>query len=173
MKKLIATAALLLALPMFASAQTSEHCWAQGYLFFAPGVVWNRHETGVGSATVHLGGGGEGFIYRGLGVGAEIGYMALWSRFNDGPGVGSVNASYHFHHRATAGSIEPFVTAGYTLFFRAGTSGSANFGGGINYWLARQGAVRFEARYQATHAESYAFGGADRIIEFRVGVTWR
>ena len=144
----------------------------QGYLFFAPGVS-TTHEGEFGPATFHVGGGGERFIYRGAGLGVEIGYVALWSASGDGPGVGSVNASYHLRHGATAGSVEPFVTAGYTLFARHGTVSSGNFGGGINYWLRSKAAVRFETRYQGIGLHVPYFGGAAPNVEFRIGLTWR
>jgi hypothetical protein len=172
MKLLIATSALLLAWSVEAMAQTSEHYRAQGYLFFAPGVSTD-HEAEFSSATLHLGGGGEGFIYRGMGLGAELGYVALWSASGDGPGMGSVNVSYHFFHRAPERNLEPFVTGGYSLFARHGTVSSGNFGGGINYWLGSRAAVRFEARYQGIGLHIPYFGGAAPNVEFRIGATWK
>jgi hypothetical protein len=118
--------------------------------------------------------GGEGLIYKGLGVGAELGCMFPWSSFDDGLAVGSVNMSYHFPPRTKSRKLEPFVAGGYTLFVRHGISGGSNFGGGVNYWFAERAALRFEVRDTNTLGGSRAlFGDVDHVISFRIGVTWR
>ena len=70
-----------------------DPCWAQlrgqGYVFVAPGGT--SPET---RATVHFGAGGEALVHKGLGVGAELGYLAPTD--GDGFGLFSANASYHF-----------------------------------------------------------------------------
>ena len=167
LKLLLATIAFLVAWPLSAAAQGMEHRPAQGYVFFAPGVA-----TGPSAATIHFGGGGERFLYRGLSAGVEVGYMALWSQSSDGQGVGMANASYHFRPRGTTRPVEPFVTGGYTLFFRHGTASGGNFGGGLNFWLASRAALRIEARAPSIGMQS-RFGGPDPLVEFRVGITWR
>lgn len=53
-----------------AHAQRDKPYSGHGYLFFAPGV------TSPGShGYLHYGGGGEGVFFKGLGAGAEIGYL--------------------------------------------------------------------------------------------------
>src|SRR5260370_37263640 len=107
MKKLIATAALLLLFPMFSSAQNADHQYrGQGYVFVAPTT---------NDASVTTGFGGDAFVYRGLGLGADLAY----ANHDNGRGVGSANASYHFLHSAKY-TVEPFVTGGFLPFFRAG-----------------------------------------------------
>jgi hypothetical protein len=63
--------------------------------------------------------------------------------------VGSANLSYHFLSGTKDRKLEPFVTAGYTLFFRAGTSTGVNLGGGVNVWLTEHAALRLEVRDNA------------------------
>lgn len=66
MSKLIFVILMAVLLPFAAAAQNKEYR-GQGYVFVAPGTA---SEIG---ATLHIGGGGEGLIYKGLGVGGEVG----------------------------------------------------------------------------------------------------
>jgi len=85
MKKVIATAALQLLVPVLASAQNADHQYrAEGYIFI-----------GVGSGTdnpsfEHVGGGGEARLFKGLGVGGELGAIG---RPGEGEGVFSIGPS--------------------------------------------------------------------------------
>jgi hypothetical protein len=103
----------------------------QGYVFFAPGSI----SPGGGGTTFHVGGGGEGLFYKGLGAGAEIGYLSAWQYKGSGVGLFSANGSYHFGARTPGRKVAPFVTAGYSLAFRGGHANLANFGGGVHYWF--------------------------------------
>ncbi len=120
--------------------------WAQhsnGYVFFAPGAIVGG---GGGAMTFHLGGGGEGILGRGIGVGVELG--ALGPRaFSDALGVLSANGYYHFRH-GKHHKVDPFVTGGYSLFFRGGTMNMYNFGVGANYWFSDRLGFRLELRDQ-------------------------
>jgi hypothetical protein len=167
MKELIATAALLFMVPSLASAQNPDRRYrGQGYLFFAPGAT--------SPATVHIGGGGEGFVYRGLGLGAEVGYGGEWGSFgSNGVGIGSADVSYHFPTSAQHPKVEPFVTAGYTLFFRAGTSSGVNLGGRVNIWLKEHAALRLEIRDNANGMGTRTPAGAQHFVAFRTGITFR
>jgi len=110
--KVLMTFAILFSLSFPAAAQEPNRSKGQGYLLFAPGV----NNIGPGSAALQIGGGGEGFVYRGLGLGIEI--LAVGT---DGVvGLGSANFSYHLLPRTTDRKLEPFVTAGYSMFFRHG-----------------------------------------------------
>ncbi len=76
MKRLIATIASMLMAPVLLPAQNANPRYAgQGYIVFGFG-------TGTGVYTHPLmwqvGGGGEGFLYKGLGVGAEAG-IVFWT----------------------------------------------------------------------------------------------
>ncbi len=166
MKALISAAFLLIALSLSALAQTSNRSKGQGYLFFAPGVAHGNSRLSSGTS-VHIGGGGEGFVYKGLGVGAEIGAVGPLSYFsNNYFGLGSVNLSYHFPPSATEPKLEPFVNLGYTLFFRAGVTHGGHAGFGLNRWLNKNVALRFEIQDDVE-------GGHGHLIGFRLGVTLR
>lgn len=124
--------------------------------------------TSPGSTgTAHFGGGGEGLVCKGLGVAAELGCLTSWRSFGDGIGTFSPNVSYHYLAKQD-GKLEPFVTGGYTLFFRSGTLNEFNFSGGSNYWLKASIALRFEVRdnvwteYATVHH-----------VGFRIGETFR
>lgn len=166
MKTLISTTLLLIALSLSASAQTSNRSRGQGYLFFAPGAAMDNSRLPSG-ASFHIGGGGEAFVYKGLGVGAEIGAVGPLSDFsNHYFGLGSVNLSYHFLPSATESKLEPFVSLGYTLFFRAGVTHGGHAGFGLNRWLNKNVALRFEIRDNVE-------GGHGHLIGYRIGVTLR
>jgi|SRR5262245_8320233 len=166
MKTLISTALLLIALSLPALAQTSNSSRGQGYLFVAPGVVMGNSRLSSG-ASFHIGGGGEGFVYKGLGVGAEIGAVGQLPDFSNYYfGLGSVNLSYHFPPSATEPKLEPFVSLGYTLFFRAGLTHGGHAGFGVNRWLNKNVALRFEIRDDVE-------GGHGHLLGFRIGVTLR
>jgi hypothetical protein len=164
MKTLISTALLFIALSLPALAQTSNSSRGQGYLFVAPGVGMGNSRLTSG-ASFQIGGGGEGFVYKGLGVGAEIGAAGSLSDYYYF-GVGSVNLSYHFLPSATDRKLEPFVSLGYTLFFRAGVTHGGHAGFGLNRWLNKNVALRFEIRDDVE-------GGHGHLVGFRIGVTLR
>jgi len=111
----------------------------QGYFFWGPGAV--NSET----ATQHFGGGGEVFLHKGLGIGAEVGYLSPLQAAQDGIGLFSVNGLYEFG-RTTPSKLHPFVTGGYSLAFRGGATNAVNFGGGFNYWFSRRAGLRLEFR---------------------------
>ena len=112
MRKLM-VGVFLLALTAPAFAQPEKDYHGHAYIFVAPGGA-----TGGGSTTgmLHLGGGGEGLFYKGLGVGGELGYLAPTRSFKDGVGVFSVNGAYHFVNSEKPRKLVPFVTVGYSLF---------------------------------------------------------
>ena len=124
MRNLIPTLLLLVA-PAFADGH--------GYLYFGPGS----------GSTAHVGAGGEGFVYTGLAIGGEIGYLFPREQFLYGLGVLSVNTSYHVDAH-THWKLQPFVTGGYTLGFREGVGHFLNVGGGITYWLSTHAGLRVE-----------------------------
>lgn len=172
MKKLIATAALLLAGPMLASAQNADPKYrGQGYIFL-----------GVGSGTdnprfEHVGGGGEVLLFRGIGVGGELGAMGTPG---EGEGVLSVGPSYHFLHAFHKSKIDPFVQGGYTGTFagdvpiEGGRGILFNFGGGMNYWFFKRLGLRLEFRDYVHHTSFYPSGGAtDQYWGVRIGLTVR
>jgi hypothetical protein len=147
MKGVLLALLLVALVPMWASAQASEYSKGHGYVYFAPGLAGAQGETGM--TTAHIGGGGEGFFTRNLGLGADVGYLAPFESFSDGIGTCSPNFVARFRAKNGGNKVEPFVTGGYTLFFRSGMDNGVNFGGGVNYWFREHVGLRFELRDSA------------------------
>jgi hypothetical protein len=163
MKRLLCVFVGILAISTPVVAQTGEESRAHGYVFFAPGVT-----SPGGTGIAHLGGGGEALVYRGLGAGAELSYIAPWRAFGDGIGAFSPNASYHFRPHPGESKVTPFVTGGYTLLFRSGTANALNVGGGVTYWFRERMGLRFEVRDHI-----WPNGGTAHLVGFRVGLAFR
>ena len=139
----------------------------QGYFFFSPGAVCL---DGRCSQRVHFGGGGEGLVYKGLGLGAEVGLLAPWRSFSESIGMFSANGSYHFQRDR---KVSPFVTAGYSMGFREGHINLVNFGGGINWWMNDKVGLRLEFR-DHIYSDSH-FSRTDRFhyLGGRIGIALR
>jgi outer membrane protein with beta-barrel domain len=171
MKNSIAAAVLLFSAPLLVLAQqTSPKYSAQGYLVL--GVGDGDHAR----STFHAGGGGEVFLYKGLGFGAEADYAhgsalgwanSMW--------IGSGNLTYHFGRKAKRGKADPFVALGPSGFFPAsegrGTV-AVNLGAGVNIWLRQHTGLRLEVR-NFVNAGSAANGWPRHVIAVRFGVTFR
>jgi opacity protein-like surface antigen len=164
MRRLILGLLLLVLVSIPGMAQASDEPKGQGYVFFAPGTT----SPGTPTGTVHFGVGGEALVYKGLGLGGEVGYLAPWSSVGDGMGTFSPDLSYHFRSRSGEQKLVPFVTGGYTLFFRSGTANGFNFGGGVNYWFREHLGLRLEFRDNVW--TTYATG---HFLGFRVGLAFR
>lgn len=149
---------LFLLLSMVSLAAAQEHN-AEGYLFVAPGVITS---PGNSSASVHFGGGGEGFLRKGIAAGAELGYMAPWSDFDGGLGILSLDGQYHFDRGQ---KVVPFVTAGYSLGFRSSHINLFNYGVGANIWMTAKRGLRLEFRDHVNSSNHY--------IDFRIGYAFR
>ena len=163
MRRLVGTILVLVSLPLLAAAQTDEFSRGHGYAYFAPSV------TSPSSVTwAHMGGGGEGFFTRNLGAGAEMGYLTPMQSWSSGVGTFSPNFVVRFRAKDGNNKIEPFVTGGYTLFFRSGADSGFNFGSGVNYWLKDRVGLRFEVRDNV-----WTQGGTVHYVGFRIGVTFR
>jgi hypothetical protein len=183
MKTFLCISAMVFVIPMSALAQESDSRW-NAYAFLAPGTTTIGYVQG--RASFHVGGGAEGFIYRGLSLGAEIGpYIPfsppggrdVFGGSDHVHGLGSANIAYHFLSNAVDRKLDPFVTGGYSLFFwnlvnvpgaRNGlvkTQSGYNAGGGANFWLLRRAALRLEFRDQSSIWY--------KNTEVRVGMTFR
>lgn len=172
MKKLIATASLLLMVPASAPAQNADHPHrGQGYVVFGLG-------TGLGSVyspdhTEQVSFGGEGFLYKGLGFGGEAGYV-YWGGDYRQAWVPSLDFSYHFKRYAARGKADPFLLAGFTAHLPAssGRRGepAGTVGGGVNVWVREHAALRFEVRNDISSGN---FGLGNDYLSFRVGVAFR
>ena len=161
MSKLIFVILLAVLLPFAAAAQSKEHR-GQGYVFVAP------TSTTEGGFGLHIGGGGEGLVYKGLGVGGEIGYVGSADRLRDGFGVLSTDISYHFTKATKSRKFAPFVTSGYSMLFRRSAVNSVNIGGGANWWFKDRIGLRLELRDQIP-LQSASF----HFFSVRIGLAFR
>ena len=169
MKRVILAVLLVALVPMWASAQDSEYSKGHGYVYVAPGFAGAEGETGMGVA--HIGGGGEGFFTRNLGLGADVGYLAPFEAFSDGIGTFSPNLVARFRAKDAQNKVEPFVSGGYTLFFRSVSANGANFGGGVNWWFKEHVGLRFELRDNVMIP-----GGGDSTVHYvglRIALAFR
>jgi hypothetical protein len=164
MRRLIVTALWIVWLPLVVAAQGTDASRGHGYVYFAPGVT-----SPGGTGTMHLGAGGEGFFTRNLGLGADVGYVAPFESFTDGIGTFAPNFVTRFRAKSDDNKVEPFVSGGYTLFFREGTANGVNFGGGLNYWFRERLGLRFEVRDNVMIAN----GETGHFVGLRVGLTFR
>jgi hypothetical protein len=141
----------------------------QGYLTFGLGP--GSYRTSPLFKEVSFG--GEGFLYKGLGVGGEVAY-ASYGGYDRTAWIGSVDISYHFGRHAAPGKVDPFLLGGLSVVGptqRGGGRGSpaGNFGGGLNVWVAQHAALRFEVR-DVVGAEFWTY---THNVTFRFGVTFR
>ncbi|MBI1763441.1 MAG: hypothetical protein HYR56_18605 [Acidobacteria bacterium] len=134
-----------------------------GYLLAGPGGT----APNGGGATLQIAGGGEGVFKNGAGFGAELGYLLPFEAPGSGLGTFALNGSYHF--LKAGGKTVPFVTGGYSGFFRSGYLNGVNFGVGANYWFKERTGLRVEFR------DNIAVGNGDAVhfLNVRAGVTFR
>jgi hypothetical protein len=111
----------------------------RSYVFLGIGQA-NAEDT-----TTHFGGGVEAFLYRGLGVGCELGYLGPIEYMSEGIGLFSVNGIYDFGKEQHS-RVSPFITGGYSGAFRQGFANAVNFGGGMHYWFHERAGLRLEIR---------------------------
>jgi hypothetical protein len=153
---------LLSLVPAAALAQNAGDRRAWGYVFGGAG----GNSGGSSTPSFQVGAGGEGLVYKGLGLGAEIGYLAPFRSGGDGIGIFSPDVSYHF--KSSKSKLVPFVTGGYSLAFRSGVNSSGgNFGGGVQYWMKDHLGLRLESRDHVFSSDSPHF------YQFRVGLSFR
>ena len=152
---------LVVLLPLAAAAQSKDH-HGQGYFFVAPTT------TTAGGFGLHIGGGGEGLVYKGLGVGGEIGYLGASQELSRGIGVLSPNVSYNFTKASKSGKFAPFVTGGYSMFFGSDAVHGFNMGGGVNWWFKDRLGLRLEFRDHVTLQSSSA-----QFFGVRIGLAFR
>jgi hypothetical protein len=150
---------LALAMPLAVHSQVSSYR-GHGFAFFSFDASQNS-----AADRLAVGAGGEGFVFRGLAVGADLAY--LFPREAPGAGIGllSANPAYHFVNRDKPGKWVPFVTAGYGLAFRSDSINLFNYGGGITYWFASRAGLRVEVRDNRNSDSS--------LFLIRVGVSFR
>lgn len=167
-------AVLILLLPLFASAQDADHQYhGQGYGYFGIGASAGNQ---VSSSAVQLVGfGGEGFLYKGLGLGGEVGY-ASWGGPYHRAWVPSVDFSYHFRGNVAHAKVDPFVYGGVSVYaptmHDARGSAAGNAGVGVNQWFHPHAALRLEVG-DTIESSTPNLGPGGHSLSFRVGVTFR
>lgn len=186
MRRLVLITISLLGLPLAAAAQESEYSPLRAYILYG-----NAFRGFPGGPQKHnIGMGGDLVVWKGLGVGLEVGLHIkgggeviggpswydgddYWNQEDEECDCEvslSANGSYHFAPSRILPQLEPFVTAGYSVATRSGPAYGFhffNYGGGINYWFSRETALRLEVR------DRLAFGnGPVHMPEFRVGLTF-
>src|SRR5262245_49903497 len=130
MKKIMVLLVVLTPALSYAQAPTQKERTSYGYAFTGLLIASNGGDSGL-----QAGVGGEGIIHKGFGLGGEIGYLRnVGLGNNDGLGLLSANASYHFLNASKSRKLVPFVTGGFSLFVRGRSAVGINFGGGITYW---------------------------------------
>jgi hypothetical protein len=152
-----ATVALVAAQP--ASGQYGGH----GYAVFSLGAPSGGRLGDV----LSFGGGGEGFLWKGLAVGTDLNYLAPRHDTGEGIGLWNLTGGWHFTNRTREQKVVPFLSGGYTLAFRSGTANLINYGGGINYWFRPRLGLRIEVR-DYRHTEYGRFN-----TELRFGMLFR
>ncbi len=169
MRRLTVALWVLALTPALAFAQNEERRRDQYYVFVAPGGA-NNFTFGSTTGTLHFGVGGEGFVYKGLAIGAEAGFLAPMKSFSSGFGLLDVDGSYHFSSSYKTKKVVPFITGGYSLSFGSGVANGLNFGGGVNWWMRDRLALRLEAR---DHIFPVSGGTTPQAWEFRIGFSFR
>ncbi len=146
MRNLSIIAGILTLLCFSANAQEFKKPKRSGYFFAAPGAI-AVNATGGGETSIEFGGGYEGFLYRGLGIGIEIGglYVPDESSTKHWAAVFSPILSYDFQ-RSTTQKVSPFVVLGAYMASEFQVCCGTTFGGGIKYWMSEHFGLRFEFR---------------------------
>ena len=159
-RKMILMAIVMLMVQGLALAQGSSERRGWGYVFAGAGASSGDFSRGY----FQVGGGGEGLVGGGLGMGAEVGYLAPFSSGGNGIGLFSGGPSYHFNRGS---KVVPFVTGGYSAAFRNGAGHGGHFGGGVHYWMKEHVGLRFEVRDHVFSSDS------PHLFQFRVGLSFR
>ena len=139
-----------------------------GYCFVAPGAI--SVNVASSQSSFQVGGGYEGFIYRGLGIGIDGGALRVASQGTSRKWTGmlSLDAIYDFQ-RATKQKLCPFVAAGLTVIPEFDVGGGYNFGGGIKYWFAERYGLKVEFRFHARPGALHTYDD----VQARIGLAIR
>ena len=166
MDKLLRIGVMCLVGVGFTAAAASAQTTAIGYGFGSPAFATY---DGDSLAVLHAAGGGEARLGQNVGIGADVGFAAPWEELSDSIGMLSVNPTFYMKGISRTRRTQPFVTGGYTMFFRDATLHGVNFGAGVDRWMTDRVAMRFEFRdhVMTEDGESLHFWGP------RIGVVWR
>jgi hypothetical protein len=154
----------LIAIPAWPQDETANKTFKYnglGYTFFSAGAC--QH----GYANVGVGGGGEGFLWRGLTIGADVGYYRFPADRNSGYGVATLGPGYHFVNRNKRAKLDPFVNGNILgiAFAPGGVAAAGSLGGGVNYWFKERMGLQIGGQVQGACCEA--------IAQFRIGLTFR
>ena len=153
----------ILAIPAALCAQSTEsplRYKGHGYAFFSTGAC--QH----GYLNVGGGGGGEGFLWRGLTINGDIGYYGFPAD-RSGYAVMTVGPGYHFVDRRSYKKFDPYVSANILGLgvARGGVMAAESIGGGMNYWFKDRIGLQTGVQLQGV--------GGEGLILFRIGITFR
>ena len=161
MQRVLAMSAAILMLTTPAVAQeATEGVLTVGTVFFGPGGFTD------GTATIHLGGGGEFIWPNGLGVGTDVGYISSARAFTQGVGLFAAGPVYQF---GGSRRYRPYVRGGATVAFDIdGALSLMHVGGGLNHWVSERWGVKYEFR-DHFHPRYPGF----QVLEFNIGLLIR
>lgn len=176
MDKVLATMALVVFLPLVALPQDTDHQYhGQGYGVYGVGAVTSTLNRNNQPVVQEVGFGGEGFVFKGLGMGGELAWVH-WGAYDNQAWLPSVDVSYHVLGNRARARVDPFGLFGASVYVPTmhGDRGDAakNFGGGVNFWVKPHLALRFEFR-TTVNRDVYEFGPGNPYLAFRFGVTFR
>ena len=140
-----------------------------GYFFVAPGGL-SVNQGSLSRSTLQVGGGFEGFIYRGFGLWIDGGGLRGESRGSSQTWTGmvSMGATYNFQ-RSAEQKICPFITAGLTAIPEADSSGAGyNVGGGLNYWFAKRFGLKMDFRFHSRPGNLRTYDDVQGRIGFAI-----
>ena len=119
-----------------------------------------------GPAVFHVGGGVQALWEPGIGVLAEVGWVAPFAFPGEGIGLLSLNAIVSVRGARPRSRLRPFITGGYGMAFREGVIHLLNVGGGIDWSLGRV-AWRTEVR------DHFSLGEVGHFWQVRTGLVWQ
>lgn len=146
MRKLSIILLFLAVLSLAANAQEFKKPKRSGFLFVAPGAI-AVNAAGGGKTSVGFGGGYEGFLHRGLGIGVEFGALYVRDELatKHWAAAFSPYLTYDFQRSATQ-KVSPFVVIGPYVASAFQVCCGGTFGGGIKYWMTDSLGLRIEFR---------------------------
>ena len=178
-RSVVAAWALLVVFASGGLAQTSTHYCCEGYVFYG-------RRTTI-SGTNALGGGGTLFVFKGLGLSADVGTTV--GNPDDKITMVTAEGSYHLFCCRPSRKFEPFVGLGLGYvsghinthgipYYGAGPDnrGGLSLGGGLTVWPTRHVGARLEVKHISTYCNYGPICNVlpgDGVAEFRTAITFR
>jgi hypothetical protein len=142
---------------------------------FVPPPVFTPPGTAGTQPVYGAGGGIELMLPYHLGIGAEIGGIVPSREPTDTLGNFSLNLYGHLcgrdHLCGRNENIDPYVTGGYSIFFRDFTANGINFGAGVNYWFHERTGLVLGVSWQ--HEFSTVQNFSTNFVAAHIGMTFR